>query len=411
MYKYHFGGFDMAEKKDGYRWVILVVACIVMFGPNYTQYQLSPLAPQLIDSFKLTPSQFAGIFSSPMIPALIFSLIAGLLVDKFGIKLIVGIALCIATAGTFWRIWANSYQIMFISMMLGGFSATFLNANGAKLMGSWFLPEEISGKTGIFLASQTIAMTLAMATTALLPSIKIAFTIAFIITGISLVLWVILIKKPKKNIALIQEAPASPPVLTCLKIVIRNRSLWVVGFCLFFILGSNVVVGSFLPAALGQRGINTTEAGIYSSLITIGLLAGALISPVFASKIGKNKPVLLIFSLIAAFFIAFGWQAPAGVLLAIALFIAGVSMGGMMPLLVSMPIQLPEIGPAYAGTAGGFVSTLQLLGAVLLPAYVITPIAGDNMNLLFILGGVCLCLIFFLVFALPELGQGRKKGA
>jgi NNP family nitrate/nitrite transporter-like MFS transporter len=84
-------------------------------------------------------------------------------------------------------------------------------------------------------------------------------------------------------------------------------------------------------------------------------------------------------------------------------------MGGLMPLLMSIPVQLPEIGPVYAGTAGGFTGTLQLLGAVVIPTYIAAPIAGNNMRLFFLSGGVCMALVFVLVFFLPE--PGKKSAA
>jgi NNP family nitrate/nitrite transporter-like MFS transporter len=401
----------MTEKKNSYRFVILGVACVVMFSPNYTQYQLAPLASQLITSFNLSPSQFAGIFSSPMIPGMLLSLIAGLLVDKFGIKAIITIALCITTAGTGLRLWANSYSLLFTSMVMSGLAGAFLNANSVKLIGAWFPPQEISGKMGILLGVQTIAMTIAMATTALLPGVRIAFTTALIISGLALLLWVIFIKTPKQQVIGNQEGPVAPPMLTCLKTVVKSRNIWLIGFCLFFVLGCNVLQSSFLPIALGERGIDTAGAGLYSSVVTIGYLIGCLFSPVIASKIGKNKPVMIVCALVSAAFTAFGWLAPQGVLLAIALFVAGVTLSGLLPLLMSMPIQLPEIGPVYAGTAGGFTGTIQLLGAVVLPAYIIAPITGNNMYMLFGLGGISLVLACLIIFVLPELNQGKKSTA
>jgi NNP family nitrate/nitrite transporter-like MFS transporter len=75
-----------------------------------------------------------------------------------------------------------------------------------------------------------------------------------------------------------------------------------------------------------------------------------------------------------------------------------------MPILMSIPIRLPEIGPLYAGTSGGFTSTLQLLGGVIIPSFVITPIDGANMMLYYILSGFCMLAVAGLGILIPELG-------
>ena len=46
---------------------------------------------------------------------------------------------------------------------------------------------------------------------------------------------------------------------------------------------------------------------------------------------------------------------------------------------MSFPVMFPEIGPRYAGTASGVACTLQLLGAVVVPTYIVIPLSGGNM--------------------------------
>jgi NNP family nitrate/nitrite transporter-like MFS transporter len=148
---------------------------------------------------------------------------------------------------------------------------------------------------------------------------------------------------------------------------------------------------------------------MYGTAVTIGNLLGCLFVPVIMGRIGRNKPVIYSLVIISAAGAAFGWQAPQGFLLALALGITGIAMGGLIPILMSIPVQLPEIGPAYAGTAGGVVGTLQVLGAVIIPTYVVGPIAGTNISVFFTAAGVCMIATLLSSLGLPELG--RKKQA
>jgi len=76
-----------------------------------------------------------------------------------------------------------------------------------------------------------------------------------------------------------------------------------------------------------------------------------------------------------------------------------------MPMLSSLPMLLPEIGPVYAGSAGGIITTLQVIGAVVAPTFIITPLADSSSKWLFVLAAVCFVLIIVPVLFLPELGS------
>jgi NNP family nitrate/nitrite transporter-like MFS transporter len=87
----------------------------------------------------------------------------------------------------------------------------------------------------------------------------------------------------------------------------------------------------------------------------------------------------------------------------------GIFVGGGMPILLSFPMLLPEIGPVYAGTAGGFIATLQLFGAVFIPSFILAPLAGDNYTVLFILASISLFLATIVSTVLPELGLKTRS--
>jgi fucose permease len=224
---------------------------------------------------------------------------------------------------------------------------------------------------------------------------------------LSLAFWIIAMKN-----STVKSDTATPslPIPKCLRVVISNLHVWIVGVCLMCILAANIAISSLLPTTLSKlRGVSSVAAGAYSTAITLGFLVGCLVTPIIASKLGRMKPLMFMFGLISAFGVAFAWMAPIGVFLWIGLFITGVTMGGLMPLLTSIPIQLSDIGPTYAGTAGGFTGTLELLGAVVIPTYIIAPIAGTNMNLFFLLGSICMIVLCVFVLFLPELGKNAKK--
>ena len=79
----------------------LAVACLANFIPNFAQYQASHFGSVIMERFGIEPGQFSLLFSSPMIPAIFLALVAGILIDKFGAKQVVGIGMAVICAEIF----------------------------------------------------------------------------------------------------------------------------------------------------------------------------------------------------------------------------------------------------------------------------------------------------------------------
>ena len=100
---------------------LIFLAFAIPYGlPNYTQYQLSPLGAQIIEQFALTPVQFNSLFTAPMLPAIFTSIIAGLLVDRYGFKPVITISIICTVLGAWIRLFAGNYPMMFVGMTLVG---------------------------------------------------------------------------------------------------------------------------------------------------------------------------------------------------------------------------------------------------------------------------------------------------
>lgn len=384
-----------------------VVAAILFFAMvvgNYFQYQLSPLAGQLMESMGLTQNQFSSIFTSPMIASIFLGIVAGVLADKFGVKRVVAVALLIAAIGLCCRPFADTYSTFFLCMILGGVGITFLNVNLSKIVGGWYTPEKIGAMMGLIMAGNTVGQTLGTATTAMLPSTSSALWISGVCAVLVLLLWVVFVKEGPYGCQ--DNSSAAVPLLSSLKVVLKSSSVWLVGICLAFVLGCNIALASFLPTALASRGISSSASGLLASVLTVGSFFGSFFGPMVITKLPRMKPALICCALLAAVCAAMAWMMPS-ILAAVLLFLAGMFISALVPTFMSFPMLLPEIGPAYAGSAGGVISTLELLGAVIIPTYVITPIAGDNFHLYFILSGASIAIMAAVALFLPELNRRK----
>ncbi len=386
--------------KKNYKYVIVAVFFLALFVGNYFQYQLSPLAARLMSDLNISPVQYSSIFSAPMLSAIFFGIIAGILTDKFGVKKVTTIGLIIMAVGLWIRPFAASYLPMYIAMILAGFGITFLNVNMAKILGGWFSPAKIGPMMGITMIGCTLGMTLGIGTTALLPSTEFAFILAAVMEVVILLMWILFMKEGRENSA--QEIPESVSVRESLTACIRSKSVWLVGGCLMCIMACNVALTSFLPATLMSRGFTETAAGSLTMPLTIGNLAGSLLGTILITKIGRMKPCLILLAILCGICSAFAWQlGTAGIIAALGL--TGFAFGTLVPTFMTFPSLLPEIGPKYAGSAGGFIATLELIGAVVIPTYIITPVSSGNYTTYFFLAGGVMILMAVIALFLPEL--------
>jgi cyanate permease len=176
------------------------------------------------------------------------------------------------------------------------------------------------------------------------------------------------------------------------------------GLCAFFVMGAMMTFTNFLPLMLkNARAISPAQAGFYGGLPNLGGVLGSFLGPVICNRIGIMKPYLVFASLLGAAGTFWSWQLPIGPAIVVSLISAGFLQSAILPLILSLPILLPEIGPVYAGSAGGIISTLQVLGGVAAP--VVTPLAGSNPTILFGLAALWFVLIIVPACLLPELGS------
>ena len=383
-----------------YRWVIVAASMLAGFIGSYAQFQLPPLAYKLIPTLHISPSQFGALMGGPMIGSIFICLIGGTLADRYGVKSIVTVGLSLSVIGCTFRYAATSFWPFLFLTILAGLASGLLVCNLAKLFGAWFRPEQMGMLMGLYMVSPMLAGSVGTATTPHFPSEASAFIFSGIACLVILILWLIFAKNKPEGAPEVQ----SLPVIRYLGQAARSRNIWLAGLCAFFVMGAMMTFTNFLPLMLKNlRGITAEQAAAYGSLPNFGGVFGSFLGPLICNRLGIMKPYLVVASLLGAAGTYWSWQLPVGPAIVVALISAGFLQSAILPLILSFPVLLPEIGPVYAGSAGGIISTLQVLGGVAAP--ILTPFAGSNATVLFGLAALCFVLIPIPALFLPELGS------
>lgn len=380
-----------AKKTAAGAGLVLLALCLNNAAPSYLQYQMSPIAVQVMESYNISMEQFSSLFTSPMIPAILFSLAAGLLFDKLGPVKVMRIGVLIAAIGGFIRLYTGGgYMALFVGTLMTGFSAAFINAGQAKIVAGFYPPALMQSKIGLINASSTAAMIISMATTAYFTSVSTAFMVAAVFMAIAAISWFLFGKNPETAEEHTESAQKSFGEL--FRASARSRQVWLMAFSLFCVLAGQVIMSSWAPTALQSIGMAAETAGYMGSLYTAGNFISCFLGPALVKKLGSIRKVVLIFGIIAVAGLIISWQVSNPILCGILMVLTGIAIGGNIPLAMGDIINFKGIGSEYVGTASGLVATIQLLGAVVLPSYVLIPIAGGNFNTLFMLAAVCMAI-------------------
>ena len=138
--------------KHWWRWLILLVVSLVMFGSYYIYDSLSPINEFIQRDMGIDNAKFGLLFSSYYIINLLFVLlIAGFILDRFGIRKAGTFYVFLILLGSFVTALGagKSFVVMLIGRMLFGVGseATLLVTN--KVIARWFKGKELGFAYGL----------------------------------------------------------------------------------------------------------------------------------------------------------------------------------------------------------------------------------------------------------------------
>ena len=377
--------FKKLKNAPWYGYVMLALLCLAIALPDFAQYQVTSLANRLRLEMGLSQSQYSTIATAPLLAGIFLCFLSGLLMDRFGTKVLV-ISVIITSAGIVLRAFAEGFWVMYISMILMGFSASFVNATTPKVMGAWFPASRVTVLMGVVIAIANAGMALGSGTATLFATTAGAFRFSAGFALVVVLLW-LLFSTEKKGGSGPAVEETRVPFVESFKAVLPNKQVWLCAACCLTLTMGVLGCSIFLPQALMSRGLAEQEAAWNGMAITLGNMATSFATPVIIRRFGTTEKrvrrMMAVYSLTAAILVFTSWHLPAGPLLFIGLFITGFLAMGFVPLFQSMPVYLKGVGSRYAGTATGLVLTVQLLGTVVVPSYIAAPIAGDNYVILF----------------------------
>jgi MFS family permease len=318
----------------------------------------------------LSHTQYTLIFTAPLMMGIWCAVTAGAAADRFGIRRVVGIAVFLGGAAGLARAFAPNFGVMFAVMCLLGLAVYGATPNLPKLVGIWFPPRQAGLAAGFYTTAIGLGLTLGLLTGPLFPDWRAAFTYIGIATLVVAFLWVFLARSAPKGVEI-----KMPPMIAGIKRSLRSRNILLTCAVYFLFMGTVISFSGNFPEALEFiHNLSPATAGALASLLTGAGIIGNLATPNLSDRIGLRKP--FIYGAIIAISVCpfFAWQLAPSAATWVLIFLGGIGVGSLPPIVLTLPLELPEIGREHVGGATGLILSVGSLGGFTVPLFVISPI-------------------------------------
>jgi len=354
---------------------------------------ISPLVTPILADLKITYSQMGMILGSWQLTYIMAALLAGTILDHWGIRrsIFLGMAIVGLSAGL--RYWATGFLSMLLAVAVFGAGAPMISIGGPKAISDWFDLDTRGTAVGIYATGPWVGGLLALSLTnsvvmpALGQSWRLTFVFYGLITAISACAWWFL--SQEVDALSVEGSDASNRVFRDLIGIKAVRVLLVMAL-LTFTIGHGL--GNWLPKILETKGLTASGAGWAASVPIMAGIPVVLLLPGRVPSYRRGTTIALCSLLTIGNLSAIATTS--GMPLFIALGTLGICHAPFMPLMLLTLMDDLDIEPRHMGSAGGIFFCIAEIGGFTGPLImgVLVDVTGTFVAGFLFLAGLCLAI-------------------
>jgi MFS family permease len=342
-------------------WLIWALAALfVVF--NYVQ-QVVPniIAVDLSHAFKASESTLGNIAASYFYAYAILQIPVGLIVDRFGTRRPLVVAILVAGLGTLAFSWAQSSGNAQIARLVMGASSAFSFIGCLKLVEEWFPPSRFSTLAGMTNTAGMVGAASGAPVAVLVNVIGWRETVAWMGGAELLLAVLVLLVVRDRTEAVTHAAPVTPS--GGMSGLLRNPHVWINAVYATSISLVFVAFGGLWGASYIEKvyNLNAVGAAGIGSLLFLGGIAGSLFFGWYSDYLGRRKAPMVLAGVGALVTLACLLYLPG---LPLAGFKAGLFLTGFFSSanIISYAVAR-DLYPKLAGFSIGFLSTCYYAGS------------------------------------------------
>jgi cyanate permease len=281
-----------------YRWVVLSVFMLIVAANQLLWITFAPITNDVAKLLNVSELEIGLLSMSFMVVFIVFSIPASWIIDKYGIRVGIGIgALLTGLFGLMRGLITEDYTSILLSQIGIAIGQPFLLNAITKLAARWFPMSERATASGLGTLSMYIGIFAGMVVTPYLagkvgiPATLYYYGIFAVLAGLAFLFFV-------------RENPPTPPcrpdqeeralVVDGLKSIFKFRDFNILMIIFFIGLGVFNSVTTWIEAILEPRGFTAVEAGTAGGVMIMAGIMGAFIMPVLSDYFKKRKPFIVL---------------------------------------------------------------------------------------------------------------------
>jgi CP family cyanate transporter-like MFS transporter len=352
--------------KRRYRWVMLALVwiCYLVFG--LVAFALAPLVTPIIEDLNISYSQMGFILGAWPLTYVVVAAVGGAVVDRLGIRKSLFLGVTIIGLSALLRYLAGGFGTMFLCVALFGIGGPMISIGAPKTISLWFQGRERGTAVGFYMTGIWIggAVTLSTVNSVIMPlagyNWRLVFAgfglLAFIVAS----LWLFLARDIKTG-----ETRGGDRIDRVFRGLISLRSVQLILAMGFITFAISHGFNGWLPKILEFGGLSPAIAGLAASIPTWVSIPAILIIPRLVAPHLRGRIIAVLSLFVAAAILVI--PETAGTSLITGLVFYGITHCSIMPLLVLILMDSPEVGSRYMGSAAGMYFCISEIGGFIGP--------------------------------------------
>jgi MFS family permease len=269
------------------RWLALALLFLARTAMGFQFQSLGAVSPLLMRDLGIEFALLGTLVGIWMLPGAFVAVPGGALGHRFGEKRMVVLGLGLMALGTLMIAMAGTYEAVFAGRLVSGIGAVIVNVLLTKMAADWFADRELSTAMGLLVVSWPLGIGVALVALGPLAAAS-SWAVAMHVTlGVCIVAFV--------GIALGYRSPARAASATASSSRLSARELGLVSlagivWALFNV--AYILVVSFVPALLSQRGMPPAHSALLVSLSTWPVVLTAPLGGMLADRTGRPNALI-----------------------------------------------------------------------------------------------------------------------
>jgi predicted MFS family arabinose efflux permease len=298
-----------SEKVLPYAWVILVVVYLASVVAPLNQFKVPPLIPVLMETIHINLPQAGLLMSSIAAVGLILALPAGLILQRFGPKLTVLVAMAGLATGSALGAVSTSFPILLAGRVLEGVGFGLIGVAAPATIAMWFPPSKQGTPMGIW-ATWVPLGSILMYNLAPMMAVRFGWqSVWWVGLAFALVMAILsglLLRRPPDGP---QGRLPNPSMSESWK-ALANRDIWLLAASFACFNLALVNIATYYPTFLNEvRGLSLSQASFITSIPGLLIMVSSPLSGWFSDRINSRRLVFSLPYLVLAVILIFPFQA------------------------------------------------------------------------------------------------------